>query len=44
MNRTSIEWVTDIIEKADAAGIPVFIKNNLLKIYPDLPPRQEVPG
>lgn len=37
------EWVTQIIEQADAAGIPVFIKDNLIRIYPDLPHRQEMP-
>lgn len=32
-------WVEKIIEKAE--GKPVFIKNNLLSIFPDLPRKQE---
>lgn len=38
------EWVVEILAQADAAGTPVFLKDNLLRIYPDLPRRQEVPG
>lgn len=42
--RPKRKWVMDILEQADEARIPVFIKDNLLRIYPDLPRRQEVPS
>ena len=29
MQKTKIEWVTEIVEAADAAGIPVFLKDSL---------------
>lgn len=29
MNRTKIEWVEEIVQAADEAGIPVFLKDNL---------------
>lgn len=29
-----IEWVKEIVESADKAGIPIFLKNNLLKHLP----------
>ena len=29
MNRTSIEWVREIVEAADKARIKVFLKDNL---------------
>ena len=38
-----LEWVTEIIGAADKAGIAVFLKDNLLKIYPELLKRQEMP-
>ena len=40
---TRLEWVLPIIEQADKYRIPVFLKNNLLKLYPQLPKRQEFP-
>ncbi len=33
-----IEWVKEIVEAADKAGIPVFLKNNLLPILPSNTP------
>jgi protein gp37 len=30
-----VEWVRDIVEAADAVGIPVFLKNNLTNIFTD---------
>lgn len=32
MNKTNIEWVKRIVEAADNAGIPVFLKDNLTPI------------
>ena len=32
MNRTPIEWVREIIEACDKAGIPAFLKNSLLEL------------
>ena len=29
-----IEWVKEIIEACDKAGVKVFLKNNLLKLLP----------
>ena len=29
-----IEWIQEIVEAADKAGIPVFLKDNLLKLLP----------
>ncbi len=37
------EWVEKIIEKAKENNIPVFLKDNLFKAYPDLPRLQEFP-
>ena len=42
-NLPRLEWVREIVKAADKAGIPVFLKDNLLKIYPELPKRQELP-
>lgn len=33
-----LEWVKEIVEAADKAGIPVFLKNNLRKLLPEEPP------
>ncbi len=38
------EWVEKIIEKAKENNIPVFLKDNLFKKYPDLPKLQELPN
>jgi hypothetical protein len=44
-----IEWVEEIIRAADKAGIPVFLKDNLLPLARestggiDFPLRQEMP-
>lgn len=40
---TRIEWVWPILERADKLGIPVFLKKELLRLYPELPKRREVP-
>ena len=32
-----IEWVKEIVEAADAAGIPVFIKDNLYDLMMERP-------
>lgn len=36
--------IADILAEADSLGIPVFLKNNLLKLFPELPRRQEYPN
>lgn len=36
-------WVWEILAAADQLGIPVFLKNNLLKDHPEFPKRQEFP-
>lgn len=38
-----LEWVRDIIEAADRAGVKIWLKNSLLKMFPSLPKRQELP-
>ncbi len=39
-----LEWVHEIMQAANKARIPLFLKNNLLRQFPnDLPWRQEVP-
>ena len=40
---TREEWVWPIIEMADSLGIPVFLKEELLRFYPELPRRKDVP-
>lgn len=40
--RPKREWVEKAMERADAIGAKVFLKDNLLKIYPDLPRRREL--
>ncbi len=30
---TKIEWVRDIVEAADKAGVPVFLKDNLKPLF-----------
>lgn len=40
---TRKEWVLSLLERADECGIPVFVKPELYRLYPDLPKRQEVP-
>jgi protein gp37 len=42
-HRPQREWVEDLIAEADKYCIPVFLKNNILEIYPELPRRQELP-
>jgi hypothetical protein len=39
-----VEWVYDILATCAKNGTPVFIKENLLKLYPELPRRQEFPA
>ena len=36
-------WVEQLIEQADRYKIPVFIKDTLYQLYPDLPKRRELP-
>ena len=38
-----IAWIEEITEAADRAGAKLFYKENLLKLYPELPRRQEIP-
>jgi len=38
------EWVEKIIKKAKENNIPVFLKDNLFRAYPDLPELQEFPN
>lgn len=40
---TKKEWVLHLIEQADSKNIPVFIKDSLYKLYPELPQRRELP-
>ena len=40
---THKEWVLSLIEQADKYKIPIFIKDELLLLYPDLPKRKEIP-
>jgi len=40
--RPEKEWVENLIEQADHFGVKVFIKDNLLKLYPELPRRREL--
>lgn len=40
---TKKEWVLNLIEQADNLQIPVFIKDSLCELYPDLPHRRELP-
>jgi protein gp37 len=35
-------WVEEAIERADDIGAKVFLKDNILEIYPDLPKRREL--
>ena len=39
---TKIEWVLPLIKWANKWKVPVFLKNNLLKLYPSLTKRQEI--
>ena len=39
---TKKEWVLPILIKAELSNIPVFIKDELLRLYPDLPKRKEL--
>ncbi|KKN06041.1 hypothetical protein LCGC14_1081190 [marine sediment metagenome] len=39
---TKKEWVLPLIKQADKYNIPVFIKNELYQLYPDLPVRKEL--
>lgn len=36
------EWILDIIEVADKYKVPVFLKDNLLKLYPELPKKRDL--
>jgi protein gp37 len=38
------QWVEKIIEKANKAGIEVFVKNNLIEVYRELSPRWKFGG
>ena len=39
-----IEWVEEIVRAADRAGVPVFLKDNLLELLPVKPPFFIDPG
>ncbi|MCD6490098.1 MAG: hypothetical protein J7K20_05165, partial [Thermodesulfobacterium sp.] len=38
------EWVEKIIKEAKKKNIPVFLKDNLYRAYPDLPVIKEFPA
>lgn len=38
-----LEWVQYLLEQAEIYKKPVFLKNNLLTLYPELPKRQDIP-
>lgn len=40
---TCKEWVVSIIEHAGKYNVPVFIKDALYQLYPDLPKRRDLP-
>ena len=40
---TKKEWILSLIEQADSKRIPVFIKNSLYELYPELPKRRDLP-
>ena len=40
---TRKEWVISLLCEADKYKIPVFIKDSLCELYPDLPRRREIP-
>ena len=42
MSKPKIEWIKEIVDAADKAGIPVFEKNNLSALL-NRPLRQEFP-
>lgn len=37
------EWVINLLNQADRHHVPVFIKNSLYELYPDLPQRRDLP-
>ncbi len=37
------DWVDELVEAADRAGVPVFLKDNLRQPFPSLTIRQEMP-
>jgi len=39
---TKKEWVYPILKQADKYKVPVFIKDELLRLHPDLPKRKEL--
>jgi len=39
---TKKEWVLNLIEALDNAQVPIFIKDALYRLYPDLPQRREL--
>lgn len=40
---TTKDWAREIILKAERLKIPIFIKSELLKLYPDLPHKKDTP-
>lgn len=40
---TKKEWVLSLLEQANTYKIPVFIKDSLYKLYPNLPVKRELP-
>lgn len=40
---TKKEWVLSLVKQADSFKIPVFVKDSLYELYPELPKRRELP-
>lgn len=40
---TKKEWVLPLLDQADKHFIPVFVKDSLYELYPDLPQRRDLP-
>ena len=44
VNPLQKDWIEPILLYSERIGLPIFLKENLLKLFPDLPRRQEYPG
>lgn len=40
---TKKEWALGVIKEAEKANKPIFIKSELLRLYPDLPQKKDIP-
>lgn len=40
---TKKEWALKVIKEAEKANKPIFIKSELLRLYPDLPQKKDIP-